>query len=144
MNTSKQPSLIICFTLPDIALITPLREGMNLISYEFLACQDAKRGVLILSEVIIANLFIKIKFKINHHKLLFISKSPFFWYTCSLLVLHSRSVREPYLLILGIYPKLQLPYTMLWICQLKKERNVIYITSYMSQTTLLKYGPKRY
>ncbi|CAI9290848.1 unnamed protein product [Lactuca saligna] len=50
MNTSKQPSLIICFTLPDIALITPLREGMNLISYEFLACQDAKRGVLILSE----------------------------------------------------------------------------------------------
>ena len=29
---------------------------MNLVSYEFVACQDAKRGVLILSEVITRNL----------------------------------------------------------------------------------------
>lgn len=38
-------------TLPDIAIVTSLRDGMNLVSYEFVACQDAKRGVLILSEV---------------------------------------------------------------------------------------------
>ncbi|CAH1453338.1 unnamed protein product [Lactuca virosa] len=43
-------ALCALYSVTDIALITPLREGMNLISYEFLACQDAKRGVLILSE----------------------------------------------------------------------------------------------
>ncbi|KAL7596638.1 hypothetical protein Lser_V15G30034 [Lactuca serriola] len=43
-------ALCALYAVTDIALITPLREGMNLISYEFLACQDAKRGVLILSE----------------------------------------------------------------------------------------------
>ncbi|KAL5992690.1 Trehalose-6-P synthase/phosphatase complex synthase subunit [Asimina triloba] len=34
----------------DVALVTSLRDGMNLVSYEFVACQDAKKGVLILSE----------------------------------------------------------------------------------------------
>ncbi|KAK6132582.1 hypothetical protein DH2020_033684 [Rehmannia glutinosa] len=34
----------------DVALVTSLRDGMNLVSYEFVACQDSKRGVLILSE----------------------------------------------------------------------------------------------
>ncbi|KAK6946613.1 Trehalose-phosphatase [Dillenia turbinata] len=36
---------------PDVALVTSLPDGMNLVSYEFVACQDAKKGVLILSEV---------------------------------------------------------------------------------------------
>ena len=36
---------------PDVALVTSLRDGMNLVSYEFVACQDSKKGVLILSEV---------------------------------------------------------------------------------------------
>jgi len=36
---------------PDVALVTSLRDGMNLVSYEFVACQDKKKGVLILSEV---------------------------------------------------------------------------------------------
>ena len=36
----------------DVALVTSLRDGMNLVSYEFVACQDKKKGVLILSEVI--------------------------------------------------------------------------------------------
>lgn len=39
------------FPYPDVALVTSLRDGMNLVSYEFVACQDAKKGVLILSEV---------------------------------------------------------------------------------------------
>ncbi|KAG9136442.1 hypothetical protein Leryth_023546 [Lithospermum erythrorhizon] len=36
--------------LADVALVTSLRDGMNLVSYEFVACQGAKKGVLILSE----------------------------------------------------------------------------------------------
>lgn len=39
------------FSFADVALVTSLRDGMNLVSYEFVACQDAKKGVLILSEV---------------------------------------------------------------------------------------------
>lgn len=39
------------FAFSDVALVTSVRDGMNLVSYEFVACQDAKKGVLILSEV---------------------------------------------------------------------------------------------
>lgn len=35
----------------DAALITPLRDGMNLTSHEYIACQQGKHGPLILSEV---------------------------------------------------------------------------------------------
>lgn len=42
----------------DVALVTSLRDGMNLVSYEFVACQDSKKGVLILSEVSIVTLYI--------------------------------------------------------------------------------------
>ncbi|KAM7277550.1 hypothetical protein ACFE04_004684 [Oxalis oulophora] len=38
------------YAITDVALVTSLRDGMNLVSYEFVACQDAKKGVLILSE----------------------------------------------------------------------------------------------
>uniref|UniRef100_A0A3Q7F4F9 Uncharacterized protein n=1 Tax=Solanum lycopersicum TaxID=4081 RepID=A0A3Q7F4F9_SOLLC len=34
----------------NVALVTSLRDGMNLVSYEFVACQASKKGVLILSE----------------------------------------------------------------------------------------------
>ncbi|KAJ9560776.1 hypothetical protein OSB04_005936 [Centaurea solstitialis] len=43
-------ALCALYAITDIALVTSLRDGMNLVSYEFVACQDAKRGVLILSE----------------------------------------------------------------------------------------------
>ncbi|KAK6946615.1 Glycosyl transferase, family 20 [Dillenia turbinata] len=36
----------------SIFLVTSLPDGMNLVSYEFVECQDAKKGVLILSEFI--------------------------------------------------------------------------------------------
>ena len=39
------------FSCSDVALVTSLRDGMNLVSYEFVACQESKKGVLILSEV---------------------------------------------------------------------------------------------
>lgn len=38
------------YTSADVALITPLRDGMNLVAKEFAASRKDKRGVLILSE----------------------------------------------------------------------------------------------
>ena len=37
------------YSTGDIALVTPLRDGMNLISKEYLACRTDSKGVLILS-----------------------------------------------------------------------------------------------
>lgn len=39
------------YTSCDLALITPLRDGMNLVSKEFVASRRDKRGVLVLSEM---------------------------------------------------------------------------------------------
>ena len=36
----------------DVALITPLRDGMNLVAKEYIACKENRLGVLILSETI--------------------------------------------------------------------------------------------
>lgn len=38
------------YAVTDVALVTSIRDGMNLVSYEFAACQASKKGVLILSE----------------------------------------------------------------------------------------------
>lgn len=38
------------YAVTDVALVTSLRDGMNLVSYEFVACQSANAGVLVLSE----------------------------------------------------------------------------------------------
>ncbi|XP_051152224.1 alpha,alpha-trehalose-phosphate synthase [UDP-forming] 1-like isoform X2 [Andrographis paniculata] len=38
------------YAVTDVALVTSLRDGMNLVSYEFVACQNSNKGVLILSE----------------------------------------------------------------------------------------------
>ncbi len=44
-------SLVALYTIADIALITPLRDGMNLVAKEYLATKVEGRGVLILSEM---------------------------------------------------------------------------------------------
>ncbi len=45
-----QPVLAQLYRLADVALVTPLRDGMNLVAKEFLASQDdARPGVLVLS-----------------------------------------------------------------------------------------------
>jgi trehalose 6-phosphate synthase/phosphatase len=44
-------NLIALYTIADIALVTPLRDGMNLISKEFIATKAERRGVLVLSEM---------------------------------------------------------------------------------------------
>ncbi|KAL3135793.1 Trehalose-6-P synthase/phosphatase complex synthase subunit [Trebouxia sp. C0010 RCD-2024] len=38
------------YAITDVALVTSLRDGMNLVSYEYVACQSDNAGVLILSE----------------------------------------------------------------------------------------------
>lgn len=43
-------SLISLYNMADVALITPLRDGMNLISKEYIATKTDGKGVLILSE----------------------------------------------------------------------------------------------
>jgi trehalose 6-phosphate synthase/phosphatase len=42
--------LVACYTVCDVALVTPLRDGMNLVAKEFVATRKDLRGVLILSE----------------------------------------------------------------------------------------------
>ena len=42
--------LLAMYSVSDICLITSLRDGMNLVAQEFVACQDANNGVLVLSE----------------------------------------------------------------------------------------------
>jgi len=45
------PNLVALYNVADVALITPLRDGMNLIAKEFIATKTDGRGVLILSEM---------------------------------------------------------------------------------------------
>jgi trehalose 6-phosphate synthase/phosphatase len=45
------PQLIALYSLSDVALVTPLRDGMNLVAKEYLATKRDGRGVLILSEM---------------------------------------------------------------------------------------------
>ena len=39
------------YALADMALVTSLRDGMNLVSMEYVACQKEHCGVLVLSEL---------------------------------------------------------------------------------------------
>lgn len=43
--------MVSLYTICDVALITPLRDGMNLVSKEFVASRSDKKGVLVLSEM---------------------------------------------------------------------------------------------
>ncbi|MBM3881658.1 MAG: bifunctional alpha,alpha-trehalose-phosphate synthase (UDP-forming)/trehalose-phosphatase [Verrucomicrobia bacterium] len=45
------PQLVSMFRFCDVALVTPLRDGMNLVAKEFLASRTDQTGVLILSEM---------------------------------------------------------------------------------------------
>lgn len=44
-------NLIDLYTSCDVALLTPLRDGMNLVAKEYIACRGDETGVLILSEM---------------------------------------------------------------------------------------------
>ncbi|XP_051208527.1 probable alpha,alpha-trehalose-phosphate synthase [UDP-forming] 2 isoform X2 [Lolium perenne] len=49
-QTVDFPDLCALYAVTDVALVTSLRDGMNLVSYEYVACQESNKGVLILSE----------------------------------------------------------------------------------------------
>lgn len=38
------------YALADVCLVTSTRDGMNLVSYEYIACQQERNGVMVLSE----------------------------------------------------------------------------------------------
>lgn len=42
--------LIALYAVSDVCLVTSTRDGMNLVSYEYIACQEERHGVMILSE----------------------------------------------------------------------------------------------
>lgn len=43
--------LVALYDLSDVGLITPLRDGMNLVAKEYIACQSENTGMLVLSEM---------------------------------------------------------------------------------------------
>jgi len=45
-----RPELVALYAVADLAWITPLRDGMNLVAKEFVACKTDEEGVLVLSE----------------------------------------------------------------------------------------------
>lgn len=47
----KFNEMVALYDLSDVGLITPLRDGMNLVAKEYIACQIENKGVLILSEM---------------------------------------------------------------------------------------------
>ncbi|GFP87585.1 alpha alpha-trehalose-phosphate synthase [UDP-forming] 1 [Phtheirospermum japonicum] len=49
-RTLEFNTLCALYAVTDVMLVTSLRDGMNLVSHEFVACQSSKKGVLILSE----------------------------------------------------------------------------------------------
>lgn len=42
--------LLALYAVSDVCLVTSTRDGMNLVSYEYIATQKKRRGVMILSE----------------------------------------------------------------------------------------------
>jgi trehalose 6-phosphate synthase/phosphatase len=50
-KTFTQDALCALYASSDVALVTPLRDGMNLIAKEYVACRKDQTGVLILSEM---------------------------------------------------------------------------------------------
>jgi trehalose 6-phosphate synthase/phosphatase len=45
------PTLVALYSIAEVALVTPLRDGMNLIAKEYIACRREGTGVLVLSEM---------------------------------------------------------------------------------------------
>lgn len=49
-RTLSQRDLVALYLAADVMLVTPIRDGMNLVAKEFVACRVDERGVLVLSE----------------------------------------------------------------------------------------------
>ncbi|KAL5357613.1 glycosyl transferase [Aspergillus floccosus] len=53
------PELAALYSVADVCLLTSTRDGMNLVSFEYIACQGERHGVLVLSEFAGAAAFMK-------------------------------------------------------------------------------------
>jgi len=42
--------LVALYAVSDACIVSSTRDGMNLVSYEYISCQQEKHGVLVLSE----------------------------------------------------------------------------------------------
>lgn len=47
------------YSIADVCLLSSTRDGMNLVAFEYVACQDKQNGVLVLSEFAGASSFMK-------------------------------------------------------------------------------------
>lgn len=45
------------YSISDVCLLTSSRDGMNLVAFEYVACQEQRNGVLVLSEFAGASVF---------------------------------------------------------------------------------------
>lgn len=65
--TRSLPIKPVCglYAAGDVALVTPLRDGMNLVAKEYLACHDGRDGALVLSEMCGAAYELKEAFIVN-------------------------------------------------------------------------------
>src|SRR5690554_3089730 len=59
--------LIAFYSMSNVALVTPLRDGMNLVCKEYIASKTDQKGVLILSEMAGASKELQDSISVNPH-----------------------------------------------------------------------------
>lgn len=64
-NSYPREEMAALYRAADVMVVTPLRDGMNLVAKEYVACQYDDRGALVLSEFAGAAAELKQAFKVN-------------------------------------------------------------------------------
>ncbi|MQA84056.1 MAG: trehalose-6-phosphate synthase [Streptosporangiales bacterium] len=68
LHTSySQDELVAMYCAADVMVVTPLRDGMNLVAKEYVACRNDRRGALVLSEFAGAAVELRRAFLVNPH-----------------------------------------------------------------------------
>jgi trehalose 6-phosphate synthase len=50
LHRSVKPELLSAlYAVSDVCIISSIRDGLNLVSYEYIACQEQKKGILMMS-----------------------------------------------------------------------------------------------
>ena len=66
-QSMPREELVAFFAAADVMLVTPLRDGMNLVAKEYVACRHDEGGVLVLSEFAGAAIELKDAVLVNPH-----------------------------------------------------------------------------
>jgi trehalose 6-phosphate synthase len=66
-QSMPRDDLVAFFAAADVMLVTPLRDGMNLVAKEYVACRHDNGGVLVLSEFAGAAIELKDAILVNPH-----------------------------------------------------------------------------